>query len=410
MKTIFENCDPRPEVLKGDLREDIFAASLTDVLAETADPVYQDPSVFFENTYPTSGLKELLAEALGRLTGAKPTGSPINRLETSFGGGKTHNLIALYHIARASIKASKIKGFVDSSMVPSKPIKKIVGIVGTDLEVAEGLDHGDVTTRTIWGEIAYQVGGKPGYKLMQKSDEQQLAPGTQLWEKLIGDEPALIMIDEVARYLRVAKGVVGKTSLAEQTVAFLMSLLKFASEKERVVVVLTLADSADAFGVESDELRQELSEIKSLSSRMEHIITPTAETELSAIVTHRLFKKIDRKAAQDTVASFCRYYEEQVEHDVDLPSRSTRSEYGQEMVDDYPFHPEFLTTLNRKISTIPNFQRTRGALRLLAMTVRQLWQTKPLDAYLIHPHHLEGVRKVSYSLPQPSAHQVDHRQ
>ncbi len=197
------------------------------------------------------------------------------------------------------------------------------------------------------------------------------------------------MLDEVARYLRVAKGAVGKTSLAEQTVAFLMSLLKFASEKERVVVVLTLAESSDAFGTESDDVRQQLAEAKSLSSRVEHIITPTAETELSAIVTHRLFKKVDSRGAKASAKAYAKYYQQQQEREVDLPSRATRSEYTAEIETDYPFHPELLTTLNRKTSTIPNFQKTRGALRLLAMTVRQLWKEKPGDAFLIHPYHLD---------------------
>ncbi|GIW55575.1 MAG: hypothetical protein KatS3mg082_1979 [Nitrospiraceae bacterium] len=100
MKTIFETCQPRDEVLRGELREQQFAASLTKVLRGTADDVYGDPSTFFANTYPTSGLKSLLSEGLGRLTGFNPTSAPVIRLETSFGGGKTHNLIGLYHLAR----------------------------------------------------------------------------------------------------------------------------------------------------------------------------------------------------------------------------------------------------------------------------------------------------------------------
>ena len=100
MKTIFDNCEPRPEVLRGELREEIFAARLRDVIERTADPVYQDPATFFDNTYPTEGLKLLLDEALGRLTGVKPANNAIVRLETAFGGGKTHTLVALWHLAK----------------------------------------------------------------------------------------------------------------------------------------------------------------------------------------------------------------------------------------------------------------------------------------------------------------------
>ena len=102
MKTIFDACEPREEVLKGELREQQFAASLTRVLRGDADLVYGDAATFFANTYPTSGLKSLLQEGLGRLTGVQPDSAPVIRLETSFGGGKTHNLIGLYHLARGS--------------------------------------------------------------------------------------------------------------------------------------------------------------------------------------------------------------------------------------------------------------------------------------------------------------------
>jgi len=129
---------------------------------------------------------------------------------------------------------------VPSEFVPDQPIERIAGIVGPDMDVADGIDHGAVRVFTIWGEIAYQLGGEAGYQVVRASDEQRVAPGTQVWEKLIGDQPALIMIDEIAYYLRVARGAkyqVGTTSLADQTVAFLMSLIKFAAESPRTVLV-----------------------------------------------------------------------------------------------------------------------------------------------------------------------------
>lgn len=392
LKTIFDTCKPRAEVLTGELKEQEFAASLTKVLRGDADAVYQDPSRFFNNTYPTSGLKALLAEALGRLTGAKPSNSPVIRLETSFGGGKTHSLIALYHVCREPKLGAVLKPFVAPSLLPKAPIEKIAGIVGPDLEAAERLDHGDCQTSTMWGEIAYQIGGKKAYQAMRESDEARIAPGTSVWQKVIGEGPCLVMIDEIAYYLRVARGAqykVGGTSLAEQTVAGLMSLLKFASEHPSTVVVLTLADSSDAFGKESDDLRGELQETQRLTARQEHIVTPAQDDEISAIVTHRLFERIDRKAAEQTADAYAAYYRAKLDQQVDLPPRAVRSEYRDEIVTDYPFHPDFLTTLNRKTSTIHNFQKARGALRLLAATVRELWNTRPANTYLIHSHDLD---------------------
>jgi predicted AAA+ superfamily ATPase len=375
MKTIFETCQPRDEVLLGELREQQFAASLTKVLRGSADDVYSDPTAFFANTYPTSGLKSLLSEALGRLTGLSPTSAAVIRLETSFGGGKTHNLIGLYHLARGGVAPKSVEGFVAARMLPKERIEKIAGVVGPDMDVANGIDHGDVRTFTLWSELAYQLGGRTAYEVVRKSDEQRTAPGTQVWEKLIGDDPSLIMIDEIAYYLRVARGAElqgGKTSVAAQTVAFLMSLIKFASESKRTVLVYTLADSADAFGKESDELRVELAEARSVSARQEHVLTPTAENEISAIVTHRLFSRVDRRAAEEIARQYSGFYARLIEQGVDLPQRAVRAEYQAEMVQDYPFHPELLTTLNRKTSTIPNFQKTRGVLRLLAQTIRDL--------------------------------------
>ncbi len=166
MKTIFDSCEPRTEVLKGELREEIFAARLKDVIEDKADPVYQDPATFFDNTYPTEGLKLLLDEVLGRLTGVKAANNAIIRLETAFGGGKTHNLIGLYHAANGYASGPS---FVDAALIPTHGTVRVVGVVGSDLQPRDGLDHpsihsghrGDATTYTLWGELAYQLSGDP---------------------------------------------------------------------------------------------------------------------------------------------------------------------------------------------------------------------------------------------------------
>lgn len=402
MQTIFEACAPRSEVLQGELKEEIFAARLKDVLDGTAETVYQDAATFFDNTYPTAGLKALLAEALGRLSGVQATNNPVIRLETAFGGGKTHNLIALYHAARGEIGNAPPE-LVDRRLVPSPGSVTIAGVVGSDLDPSTGIQHPDATTYTLWGELAYQLGGAAGYNLVAESDRQsKAAPGTGIWERLIGSRPTLILLDEVARHLRSAKAIptqTGKSDLAAQTVAFLMSLLEFAASRERVVVVLTLADSSDAFGEETDELRQELIEAQRVSARQERVITPTGETEISAIVTHRLFRQIERSAAQQVAGIYHGYYARLLDQGADLPPRAARAEYAAEIASDYPFHPELLTTLNRKLSTIPSFQKTRGALRLLALVVRHLWQQRPDDCFLIHPYHVDlGVDQIAADL------------
>ncbi len=402
MRTIFDACQPRPEVLSGELKEEVFAARLKDVIDGKAEAVYQDPETFFDNTYPTAGLKLLLQEALGRLTGLKPTNNPVIRLETAFGGGKTHNLIALYHAARGQI--GRLPGEVlDRSLVPASGSIAVAGVVGSDLDPSSGIQHGNVTTYTLWGELAHQLGGEAGYELVAESDRHtKAAPGTGIWSRLAGDRPTLIMLDEIARHLRAAKAIptgTSKSDLAEQTVAFLMSLLEFAASRERVVVVLTLAEASDAFGKETEELKQELTEAKGVSARQERLITSAGEAEIAAIVNHRLFREIDHAAAQETSDAYHAYYQRLLDQGAELPQRSARSEYAAEMVKAYPMHPELVTVLNRKVSTIPTFQKTRGALRLLALVVRKLWEQRPEDAFLIHPRHVElGAEQIAEDL------------
>jgi hypothetical protein len=395
MRSIFDLCTPRDEVLHGELREDIFAARLKDVIDGHADPIYGDAAVFFDNTYPTTGLRTLLDDALGRLTGKAAGKNAIIRLETAFGGGKTHNLIALYHVVSGHTPAKAVNSLLSEKVtLPKTGEITIAGVVGSDLDPSLGLEHSKdkVTTYTLWGELAYQLGGRAGYALAKESDLSRVAPGTGLFETLVGDKPTLIMLDEIARHLRAALAVqtaTKKSTLADQTVAFLMSLLEFAASKERCLMVLTLASESDAFAPETELLRQKLTETLRVSARQERVLTPTDENEIPAIVAHRLFKTIDRKAAEPVFKAYGAYYHRLLDKNADLPQRSVRAEYAKDLADAYPFHPELLVLLNRKISTIPNFNRTRGALRLLAWTVRALWKDQPEGTWLIHPHHLD---------------------
>jgi predicted AAA+ superfamily ATPase len=207
---------------------------------------------------------------------------------------------------------------------------------------------------------------------------------------LIGDRPTLILIDEFARYLRVASGLkVGDQYLDKMTSSFLMALLGAVSGLKQAVVVYTLADSKDAFAQETATFLESLKESYKVSARQERIITPTDEQEIAPIVTQRMFKEIDKSAAKEIAQAYHGYYSDLFNHNVELPTNSLTAEYCDEITADYPFHPELLTTLNRKTATIPNFQKTRGALRLLALVIRRLWTTQPKDVYLIHPWALD---------------------
>lgn len=396
LKPIFETCTPRPEVLSGELTDDLFAARLRDVVEGEANPIYGDAARFFEHTFQTEGLRLLAREVCGRLSGAEPTNNAIIRLETSFGGGKTHNLIALHHLASGRAKGVH-QDLVDDAWLPEEREWLTASVTGAELDPANGIRRGDIITRTLWGEIAVQLGRQLGrmdeaFDLVRVSEESLVAPGTQWLSELVGDRPTLIMIDEVARHLRAAKAVAtanGQSDVAAQTAAFLMSLFEFAASQPHVTVVLTLAESVDAFAAETEELLTELAESEALSARGERVITPAADMEIPRIVTHRLFEQVDRGAAEKTGRAFHAFLAEIDRQGVDLPNRVRPSAWADEFADTYPFHPELLNTLSRKTATIPVFQRTRGALRLLARVVRKLWETRPEDVWAIGVHHLD---------------------
>jgi hypothetical protein len=395
MKSVFDLAKPRPEVLQGQLSEDMFAARLRDVMDNRADPAYRDADRFFASTYPTDGLRTLLVEVLGRLTGQSPTNTSIIRLETSFGGGKSHNLIALYHAVSGKCNSQSLVTFIGKDVqLPKAGTVDVAGIVGSDLDPTTGIYHAEdnLTTHTLWGELAWQLGGRAGYALAQQSDQNRSAPGTALLERLIGERPTLIMIDEIARHLRAAIAeptATGKSTLAEQTVAFLMSLLEFVASRKQVVVVLTMASDADAFRNESDELREALSEALKVTARQERVLTPTGENEIAAIVVHRLFQQVDKDAAQPTIQRYGAYYHMLDSQGAHIHERALRADYLHEFQLAYPFHPELIRVLSLRVATIPNFQRTRGALRLLALVVRELWQKCPANTWLIHTHHVD---------------------
>ncbi|MFE4108425.1 ATP-binding protein [Almyronema epifaneia] len=384
LSPIFATCVPRDEILAGDLSLELFAAKLRLVVEGRAPQVYQNPEVFLANTFATDGLRTLIAEVYGRFTG-KTVGSPVIRLETSFGGGKTHDEIALWHIAKRGRDIQGLERFVeDLSLIPGRPIQ-VAAIDGRDLDPESGVYHAEsgITTYTLWGEIAYQLGGIEGYQLLRGSDQKRVSPGTSVIERLVGDEPTLIVIDEIARHLRAAKAVlVGQSTLAEQVVAFLFSLMDQAGSCSNLVFVYSLASASDTFAKETAEVQQELVRA---SARQERVLSPSTDIEIYNIVKQRLFNSIEAKAAKSAADSYLQTFRASR---VDLPDGCKEASYATAIENSYPFHPELFNLLTKKIASIPEFQRTRGALRLFARVVRYLWQHQSERVSMIHPHHL----------------------
>ena len=383
LESIFKTCIPRDEVLGGNLSEDVFAAKLKQVVDGNAPLVYQDPNTFFANTFPTNGLKTLISEVFGRLTGAD-TGSPVIRLETSFGGGKTHDEIAIWHIAKNGRLISGLDRFVnDITIIPDRPIQ-VAAIACQDLDPVNGVLHEEsgIKVHTLWGEIAYQISGVDGYSLLRGSDEKQVSPGTVVLEKLTKGEPTVIILDEIAQYLQRAKAIaVGNSDLSKQVVAFLFALMDLTASCNNIVFVYTLASISDTFGAETADLKEALQ----TSARQERVLSPSTDIEIYNIVKQRIFKSIDDKAADVAAKEYLSVYKSSR---LNLPDGCKDANHAQVLQSSYPFSPELFDLLTKKIASIDSFQRTRGALRLLAMVVRHLWQDMSVWIPMIHPHHI----------------------
>jgi len=332
LQSIFDTCIPREEILAGELSLDLFAAKLRLVVEGTAPQVYQDPRIFFANTFPTNGLKTLIAEVFGRLAGTA-VGSPIIRLETSFGGGKTHDEIALWHIARNGRQIEGLDRFANLSQIPDHPIQA-AAIACQDLDPINGIYHPEtgIRTYTLWGEIAYQIGGMNGYSLLRGSDEQKVSPGTVVLERLTNEQPTLIVLDEIARHLRAAKATtVGKSDLAEQVVAFLFSLMDLAASCNHLVFVYTLASSSDTFGEETTDIREAVQ----AAARQERVLSPSTDVEIYNIVKQRLFSSVDERAAETAAREYLNAYKASR---TTLPEGCKDARYAQTLQSSYTAH------------------------------------------------------------------------
>jgi hypothetical protein len=390
MESLFERVTPRSDVLSGDLTEAKFAASLEEVVAGTAPDTYGDAEAFFASTYPSGGLRTLLNETLGRLGGGKPDGASVIRLETNLGGGKTHNLIALYHAAAGRLPVGIAGEFMDPGLLPGEPVNRVGVFVGTASGATSFPAVHGVTPRTVWGYLALHIAGTEGYQIIQADDEALTAPGSDALKRVLGARPALLLIDEIARYYQVAGGVpVGDTTLAGQTTAFLMALMEAVDALEHAVLVITTTEVTNAFGDATSAVLDAISQARSLMARKELVLRPSEEADLPKILTRRLFQSIQPGAATSVGSTYADVSDAAFAAGLDLPEGMTGAGWATEVSRTYPFHPALIRVLDKRLSTIPNFQRTRGALRLLARAVRHLWDAHPEGVQTIHLHHLD---------------------
>lgn len=388
MRLIFETCQPRADVLQGSTRDEAFAADLASVISGTAPPEYADPKVFFQHTYPTRGLKALLKAVCQRLSGRGGEVASVIRLDTQYGGGKTHGLIATIHAIQGMNGVANAEEFVDPALLPTASVS-VAAFDGENADPANGLrlEEG-VLARSIWGELAYRLGGKAGFERVKPSDEKHVSPGAETIKELFGGKPTLIVLDEISVYLRKVERAFPGAS--DQITAFVHALCKAVEASPNVALVYTLAigkedKASDAYREENERAAAAFAEVELVGARKATQLNPTEEDETADVLRRRLFGRVDHSAAQEAVEAYSAQW--LANRDLlpeDILSAETRDQFRR----GYPLHPEVLNVLTKKTSTLSTFQRTRGMLRLLARTVHVLWKDRPTDAFAIHLHHI----------------------
>ena len=386
--TIFDTCTPRSDVLQDEIAEADFAADLASVVAGRGSPEYRDPVRFFANTYPTRGLQSLLANICRRLANAGGEVAAIFRLDTSYGGGKTHGLIALTHAARGLGTVPNISEFIDPSLLPKGRVR-VAAFDGENADPANGRAMGDdVLAFTPWGEIAYALAGRDGYERVRRSDERHIAPGAETLRELFGGEPTLILLDELSVYLRKVRHM---EDVRAQLTAFLTSLFKAIEGTPNAALVYTLAIGkdgrpSDAYSEENQFIADQMGEAESVSARKATLLNPTEENETVQVLRRRLFEQFNEASINAAVDGYRKLWST---HRESLSVDAARAETVEAFRASYPLHPEVLKTLTGKTATLGNFQRVRGMLRLLARTIAHLWEVRPTDATAIHVHHID---------------------
>jgi hypothetical protein len=381
---------PRADVLEGALVDAVFAANLDDVVRGQAPPVYGDAAQFFAQTYPSLGLRQMLEAVLGRLSGERADEAPILRLETSLGGGKTHNLIALFHAVRGGLPQAEAQRFLDPSLV-LLDAPALAVFVGTSTGATSFPSVDGISPRTVWGYLALQLAGANGYELVREEDEALTAPGSDGLAQVLDHSPRnLILIDELSRYLATAAAVaVAGSTLAKQTVSFLMALMEAVASRDDSCLVITATGLTDVFGDETAEVIQALQNSSDLISRRARTLRPSEESDLPQILAARLFEHVDAEASEHVAAAYFEAATQASASGLPLPERMTSGAWRHELGDAFPFHPDTVLLLDKRLATVPGFQRTRGALRLLARSVRTAWERGDADvAALLHPHHI----------------------
>lgn len=385
----FSVVTPHLDIRQGRLDESVFAANLAEVVLGNGREIYNNPVVFFSKTYFTAGLKNVAKTVIRGLNGVEDAENRVISLQTGFGGGKTHTLISLYHICKwgkQSIKSQYAQDLLSYTGNPEFETAKIAVFTNTTNDPANGRTTTDgITIQTIWGELAYQLGGKEAYEIVRKNDEQLISPAGLFKKVLAQYKPALILVDELADYcVKASARKAGNSSLADQTISFMQELTEAVAGTQNCVAVITLPASPQEVG-NTPEAQAILNSLQKRVSRVGADTQPVADDEIYEVIRRRLFEEVGDSEVIEATAS--KYLEMYQQFWTELPTNATKTEYKQRIIKSYPFHPELVDIFRVRWASHHDFQRTRGVLRLLAAIVSDLWkrqQSLPGNNLLIH--------------------------
>jgi len=364
---------PREDLREGKpLDASEFAVHLDQIRDKRAPDDYQTPERFFERTYLTKGLKALAVEVVRRLNGIKVETSAVFNMTTQFGGGKTHSLAILYHLAKGGPKAKNwkwVSSIFDDAKVSEVPESAVAVFVGTEFDSISGRGGNDGTPlrKTPWGEIAFQLGGAEAFEFVKEHDKQLIAPSSEVIRKTFPKgKPVLILMDELMNYVNRFRRI----GLAAQLYSFLQNLSEEARANDNVVLAVSIPASELEMG---DEDESDYTRYKKVHDRLGKPVIMSSEGETSEIIRRRIFEwgglpDEARKAASE-------YADWVLEHRQQIPNWFPADNARELFEATYPFHPMVLSVFERKWQALPRFQRTRGVLRLLALWVSYAYQS-----------------------------------
>ena len=391
---------PHRDVASGGYQQAEFAADLWQVHIGEGTDEYRNPAEFFRRTYLTESLKSLLSGAMQRLSGQG--GDPVVELQTNFGGGKTHSMLALYHLF-SGMPTGELLGIDDliaSAEIAARPdhVKRVV-LVGTKISPGNPSAKEDGTVvKTLWGELAWQLGGRAAFDKVRQDDERATNPGDTLRELMNEYGPCLILIDEWVAYARQLHDAADLPAGSFEThFSFAQTLTESARAANHCLLVISLPSSDTATSPhaqgEDEEVgglrgRAALSRLKNVIGRVESSWTPASTEEGFEIVRRRLFEPLSEReqfTARDNVSrAFADFYRAQQQ---EFPTECRDADYERRLRAAYPIHPEVFDRLYTDWSTLVKFQRTRGVLRLMAAVIHSLWDRGDRNP-LIMPAHI----------------------